>query len=89
MTTDTEVQLAHNTVQNLMPTTKAALDNEFYKTAEWNVFVDQLSHAVARPGSAACPLLRSSLRNTVTGLVNGTRDVDYIYALQAALSRKA
>ena len=88
MTTDTEVQLAHNTVQNLMPTTKAALDNEFYKAAEWNVFVNQLSHAVARPGSAAWPSIEKLVAEYVTGLVNGTRDVDYIYALQAALTEK-
>lgn len=88
VTTDTEVQLAHNTVQNLMPTTKAALDNEFYKTAEWNVFVNQLSHAVARPGSAAWPSIEKLVAEYVTGLINGTRDVDYIYALQAALTEK-
>lgn len=88
VTTDTEVQLAHNTVQNLMPTTKAAIENEFYKTPEWTVYVNQLSHAVARPGSAAWPSIQKLVAEYTTGLLNGTREVDYIYSLQAALTEK-
>ena len=88
VTTDKEIQLAHNTVQNLMPTTKEAIADEYYTGAEWNVFVEQLSHCVARPGSAAWPAIEKLVAEYVTGLVNGTRDVDYIYALQAALSEK-
>jgi fructooligosaccharide transport system substrate-binding protein len=88
VTTDKEVQLAHNTVQNLMPTTKEAIADEFYTGAEWNVFVEQLAHCVARPGSAAWPAIEQYVAEFVTGLVNGTRDVDYVYALQAALTEK-
>ncbi len=88
VTTDTSVQLAHNTVQNLMPTTKAAIADEFYTTDNWKVFVEQLEHAVARPGSAAWPSIQQYVAEFVTGLVNGTRDTDYVYALQAALTEK-
>ena len=88
VTTDKTVQLAHNSVQNLMPTTKEAIADPFYSGAEWDVFVEQLSHCVARPGSAAWPSIEQYVAEFVTGLVNGTRDVDYIYALQAALTEK-
>lgn len=88
VTTDTEIQLAHNTVQNLMPTTKVAIQNDYYTGETWNVFVEQLNHCVARPGSAAWPSIEQYVAEYVTGLVNGTRDVDYIYALQAALTEK-
>lgn len=88
VTTDTEVQLAHNTVQNLMPTTKEAIKDAFYQTGEWAVFVEQLDHCVARPGSAAWPAIQQYVAEYVTGLINGTREVDYIYALQAALTEK-
>lgn len=88
VTTDTDIQLGHNTVQNLMPTTKAAIENDFYKTPEWSVFVQQLTHAVARPGSAAWPSIQNLIAEYTTGLINGTRQVDYIYSLQAALTEK-
>lgn len=88
VTTDKTVQLAHNTVQNLMPTTKEAIADDYYTGDEWNVFVEQLDHCVARPGSAAWPSIQQYVAEFVTGLTNGTRDVDYIYALQAALTEK-
>lgn len=88
VTTDKTVQLAHNTVQNLMPTTKEAIADEYYTGDEWNVYVEQLNHCVARPGSAAWPAIQQYVAEFVTGLTNGTRDVDYIYALQAALTEK-
>lgn len=88
VTTDKTVQLAHNTVQNLMPTTKEAISDEFYTTEEWTVFVNQLSYAVARPGSAAWPSIQQYVAEFVTGLTNGTRDVEYIHSLQAALTEK-
>ena len=88
VTTDKTVQLGHNTVQNLMPTTKEAIADEYYTGDEWNVFVEQLGHCVARPGSAAWPAIEQYVAEFVTGLVNDTRKVDYIYALQAALTEK-
>ncbi len=88
VTTDKTVQLAHNTVQNLMPTTKEAIADDYYSGDEWDVFVEQLNHCVARPGSAAWPAIQQYVAEFVTGLTNGTRDVDYIYALQAALTEK-
>lgn len=88
LTTDKEVQLAHNSVQYLIPTTKEALNDEFYKAPEWKVFVEQLNNAVARPGSAAWPAIEKTTAEFVTGLVNGERDPQYLYSLQAALDEK-
>lgn len=88
LTTNKEVQLAHNSVQYLMPTTKEALNDDFYKTSEWKVFVEQLNNAVARPGSAAWPAIEKQTAEFVTGLINGERDTQYLYSLQAALDEK-
>ena len=88
LTTDKDVQLAHNSVQYLMPTTKEALNDDFYKTSEWKVFVEQLNNAVARPGSAAWPAIEKQTAEFVTGLINGERDTQYLYSLQAALDEK-
>ena len=74
LTTSDEIQLAHNTVQNLMPTTKTAIANEYYQTAEWSVFIDQLNNIVARPGSAAWPAIQRSLAEYVTQLVTGDKN---------------
>ncbi len=85
--TSDEIQLAHNTVQNLMPATKAALNNDFYKTDEWKVFVSQLNNVVARPGSAAWPAIENTLAQYVTQIVtkeaNGTSS--YLDAIQIQL----
>lgn len=88
LTTDKSVQLAHNTAQNLMPTTKEAIADEYYTSDEWSVFVDQLTHCVARPGSAAWPSIQQYVAEFVTGLTNGTRDVEYINTLQTLLTEK-
>lgn len=74
LTTSDEIQLAHNTVQNLMPTTKTAIANEYYQTAEWSVFINQLNNIVARPGSAAWPAIQRSLAEYVTQLVTGDKN---------------
>lgn len=74
LTTSDEIQLAHNTVQNLMPTTKTAIANEYYQTAEWSVFINQLNNIVARPGSAAWPAIQRSLAEYVTQLVTGNKN---------------
>ncbi len=74
LTTSDEIQLAHNAVQNLMPTTKTAIANEYYQTAEWSVFINQLNNIVARPGSAAWPAIQRSLAEYVTQLVTGDKN---------------
>lgn len=74
LTTSDEIQLADNTVQNLMPTTKTAIANEYYQTAEWSVFINQLNNIVARPGSAAWPAIQRSLAEYVTQLVTGDKN---------------
>lgn len=88
LTTDTTVQLEHNTVQYLMPTTKEAIADEYYQDPKWDVFVEQLNNIVARPGSAAWPAIEKNVAEFVTGLINGERDEDYLYSLQAALEER-
>lgn len=85
VTTDYETQVGHNSTQYLMPTTKEAMEDEFYDTDDWAIYKEQLSHAVARPGSAAWPTIEKELAQFVTGLLNGEREPDYIYSIQAAL----
>lgn len=87
LTTNTEIQLMHNTVQNLMPTTKVALEDDFYKTDDWKVFIDQLNTNVARPGSAAWPTIENSLAQFVTELVqNGANgNPEYLVAIEIQL----
>lgn len=88
LTTDTTVQLEHNTVQYLMPTTKEAIADDYYKDPQWDVFVEQLNNVVARPGSAAWPAIEKNVAEFVTGLINGERDETYLYSLQAALEER-
>ncbi len=88
LTTSDEIQLAHNTVQNLMPTTKTAIANEYYQTAEWSVFINQLNNIVARPGSAAWPAIQRSLAEYVTQLVTGDKNgvPDQLNAIEIQLN---
>lgn len=85
VTTDYETQVGHNSSQYLMPTTKEALEDEFYDTADWEIYKEQLNHSVPRPGSAAWPTIEKELAQFVTGLVNGEREPNYLYSIQAAL----
>lgn len=85
LTTDDEIQLAHNTVQNLMPVTKTAIQDEYYATEEWSAFIEQLDNIVARPGSAAWPAMERAIAEYVTELVNGSRDASYLDAIQILL----
>lgn len=89
LTTSDEIQLAHNTVQNLMPTTKTAIANEYYQTAEWSVFINQLNNIVARPGSAAWPAIQRSLAEYVTQLVTGDKNgvPDQLDAIEIQLNQ--
>ncbi len=85
VTTDYETQVGHNSTQYLMPTTKEALEDEFYDTADWEIYKEQLNRSVPRPGSAAWPTIEKELAQFVTGLVNGEREPNYLYSIQAAL----
>lgn len=69
MTTADEYQLAFATPQNLIATTKTAVENEFYASAEWQVFIKQLENVVVRPGSPAWAEIEQTLGGFVTKLV--------------------
>lgn len=70
--TNDKYQLAFSTPQNLLPTTKTAIENEYYSGDVWQVFVDQLDNVVVRPGSPAWTDIESVLGTFVTNLVQRT-----------------
>ena len=72
VTTTDKYQLTFATAQNLIPTTKTAVQNEFYSGETWQVFVNQLNDVVVRPGSPAWTDIESALGTFVTGLVQHT-----------------
>ncbi|QWB95496.1 extracellular solute-binding protein [Mycoplasmatota bacterium] len=85
--TSDKYQLLHNTAQNLMPTTNTALEDDFYTGEVWDIYVEQLNHIVARPGSPEWAEMERQLGEFVTALLNGTRDPDYVASLNYALQR--
>lgn len=87
ITTNDDLQILHNTAQSLMPTTKTAMNNEFYNDPVWAVFKDQLNHVVARPGSPEWAEMERQLGDFVTSLLNGTRTPEYVASLNYALQR--
>ncbi len=70
--TNDKYQLAFSTPQNLLPTTKTAIEDEYYSGDVWQVFVDQLNDVVVRPGSPAWTDIESVLGTFVTNLVQRT-----------------
>jgi maltose-binding protein MalE len=87
ISTNDELQLLHNTAQSLMPTTKTAIENEFYSGPVWDVFTEQLNHVVARPGSPEWAEMERQLGDFMTALLNGSREPDYVTSLNFALQR--
>ncbi len=85
ITTNDELQLLHNTAQNLMPATKSALEDEFYDSDTWSIYKEQLNSNVARPGSPEWAEMERQLAGFVTALLNGSREPDYVYSLNIAL----
>ena len=85
ITTNDELQLLHNTAQNLMPTTKTAIEDGFYTGEVWEIYKEQLNSNVARPGSPEWAEMERQLSSFVTALLNGTRDPDYVYSLNIVL----
>lgn len=69
ITTNDKYQLAFSTPQNLIPTTKTAIANEFYAGDVWQVFIEQLQNVVVRPGSPAWASIERLLGDFVTKLV--------------------
>ena len=69
VTTTDKYQLMFATPQNLIPTTQSAVTDEFYSGEVWQVFIEQLRHGVARPGSPVWSSIETTLGNFVTKLV--------------------
>lgn len=69
VTTTDKYQLMFATPQNLIPTTQSAVTDEFYSGEVWQVYIEQLRHGVARPGSPVWSSIETTLGNFVTKLV--------------------
>ncbi len=74
--TNDKYQLAFSTAQNLIPTTRTGVQDEFYAGDVWQVFIEQLESAVVRPGSPAWADIEEILGTFVTGLVQHTTPSD-------------
>ena len=82
-------QLAFSTPQNLIPTTVSALEDEHYSGDVWQVFIDQLEDAVARPGSPVWSDIESELGTFVTNLVqHGYDSIDSVEMECVALNTR-
>lgn len=69
VTTSNEYQLTFATPQNLIPTTRSGVEDDFYSGDTWQVYIDQLYDGVARPGSPVWPSIEKTLGDFVTKLV--------------------
>ncbi len=69
VTTNDKYQLEFATVQNLIPTTKTGVQDEFYSGDEWQVFVNQLDNVVVRPGSPIWTDIASTISEFTTSLI--------------------
>lgn len=87
VTTSDELQLLHNTKQNLMPSTKSAIEDEFYNTQVWEIFKDQLNNIVARPGTPIWATIEKDLGEFVTALISGSREPDYLNSLNYVIQQ--
>ncbi len=87
LTTNDEIQLLHNTPQNLLPTTKTAIQDDHYKGDVWDVYVEQLNNIVARPGTPVWGTLESELSEFLTNLIAESREPNYINSLNIVLQR--
>lgn len=87
VTTNKEIQLLNNKGQNLMPTTKEAIKDEFYSTEVWQVFTSQLNNVVARPGTPVWGTIERNLGEFVTALISGSREPDYLHSLNYVIQQ--
>ena len=87
--TNDELLLLHNKGQNLMPTTKTSLADEFYDTKVWPIYKEQLNHIIERPGSPEWATIEKTIAEFVTALLDGSREPEYLedlnYVIQIAL----
>ena len=69
ITTNDKYQLSFSKANNLLPTTKTALEDEYYTSDVWKVFVEQVKHAAVRPGSPVWTDIEETIGDFVTRLV--------------------
>ncbi len=69
ITTGDKYQLAFSKANNLLPTTKTALEDEYFTGDVWKVYVEQVKHAAVRPGSPVWTDIEETIGDFVTRLV--------------------
>ena len=62
-------QLTFSKSNNLLPTTKTALEDEYFQSDVWKVYVEQVKHAAVRPGSPVWSDIEETIGDFVTRLV--------------------
>jgi ABC-type glycerol-3-phosphate transport system substrate-binding protein len=61
LATSKQYQIDYAKKTNLMPSLTEAYDDEFFKTPEWQAFLEQLKIAKGRPGTPAWPEINDAL----------------------------
>lgn len=69
ITSTDKYQLLFSKANNLLPTTKTALQDEYFSGDVWSVYVEQVKHAAVRPGSPVWSDIEETIGDFVTRLV--------------------
>ncbi len=71
LATDKELQLSYAKQTSLMPSLNGALDDEFFNTPEWEVFIEQFRNTVSRPGTPVWPSIDKHLSEAIQKVLLG------------------
>jgi multiple sugar transport system substrate-binding protein len=72
-TTTTEYQLQYCKQNNELPVTYAALNDPYYKSANWQIYIAQYKLSKSRPGVACWDQVEKEIANAVTSAVKGQK----------------
>jgi len=87
--TNDEVMLLHNRGLNLMPVTESTITDPFFSEGDvWPVFMEQLNHVVARPGSSMWVAMERDIADFVTHLITGVRQPEQLIDLHIYFGRQ-
>ena len=76
ISTDKILQLNYAKEVQVLPVTKEALEDEYFNTPEWQVFVDMLQKYVARPGSPEWQYICNEVGNMFSNVLTRGQAID-------------
>ena len=76
ISTDKTLQLNFAKETQVLPVTKEAIEDEYFNTPEWQVFVDMLEKHVARPGSPEWPYISNEVGNMFSNILTRGQAID-------------